>query len=336
MTPVFGALAAAGVGLVFWWLFGSRRPVPVEGDPAPGSDASSDSLELAVVEGAAGLPARAATGAQRRGLDYREVASAVAEKVTAPAMSTNRRDAIQVRLSAAGTGMKPHEFLGLQLVCGLVAGLLAYARFGSLLALLPLAVVGYFLPRLWLRRLEKKRRVAIERQLADVITLLANALKAGHSTQQAIATVAEAGREPMGTELQRVVREMSLGLELEVALQHINARLQSKDFDMLVTAVIIHRRVGGNLAEVLGKISHTVRERVKIHGEVRVLTAQARASGYIVTGLPFAVGGLLTVISPDFERPLFETPLGWGMLAVGLIMVGVGYAIIRKISDIHL
>ena len=317
MLPLLGLAAAAGVGMVFWWLVGgSRRP-----------DQDVESL------GAVGPgPAKP----DRRPLEVRPVASALAARVVAPALRGKRGAEIQARLSAAGTGLKPHEFLGLQLLTATALGASGFVRFGNLLPAVGLGLAGYFTPRLWLRRLEKRRRLAIERQLADVITLLANALKAGHSTQQALAAVAESGREPMGTELQRAVREVQLGLELEVALRNVNARLKSQDFDMLVTAVIIHKRVGGNLADVLSKISHTVRERVKVHGEVRVLTAQARASGYIVTGLPFAVGGLLSLISPGFERPLFESPPGWAMVAVGLVMVSVGYAIIRKISDIAL
>jgi tight adherence protein B len=181
-----------------------------------------------------------------------------------------------------------------------------------------------------------KRRQAFEAVLGDTISLVSNSVKAGYSIQQAMASVAENGRPPLAEEIGRVVRESSLGIDTETALQHANERLASKDFDLLVTAILIHRSVGGNLSEVLDKIAETIRERVRVHGEVRVLTAQARASGYIITALPFAVGALLSVISPTFERPLFTNPIGWGMLAVGLVSISIGYAIIRKITDIHL
>jgi len=322
MLVLMAGIAAVGAAIVFWWA--------VAGAGADVLDEDSAELQPEALK-----PVAPSTD-PKRAVDARKLASGLAERLAAPALRGKRNVEVQTRLSAAGTGLKPHEFLGLQFLAAAVLGLLGFARFGNVLVAVGLGFVGYFLPRFWLRRLEKKRRMAIERQLADVINLLANALKAGHSTQQALATVAEAGREPMGSELQRVVREVQLGLELDVALRNVNERLKSKDFDMLVTAVIIHRRVGGNLADVLGKISHTVRERVKVHGEVRVLTAQARASGYIVTGLPFAVGAMLSLISPGFERPLFQSPLGWGMVTVGLIMVSVGYAIISKISDISL
>jgi tight adherence protein B len=316
MTELIGLLAALGAGLVFWWIVARR-----------------ESPEEAAIETTGEATATPETPVRR---DARTVLSAVAQMLAKPAMRGKRSAELQARLSALGTGLKPHEFWVLQVLAAAFLAFLSFARFGNVLAGIPAGFVGYFIPLVWLRRRETKRRRAIEGQLADVINLLANALKAGHSTQQALATVAEAGREPLGSELRRVIRELQLGLELDVALQNVNKRLQSQDFDMVVTAVIIHRRVGGNLANVLDKISHTVRERVKIHGEVRVLTAQARASGYIVTGLPFAVAVLLTVVSPDFELPLFRTTLGWAMLVVGTISLSIGYAIIRKISDIKL
>src|SRR6202011_1216922 len=119
------------------------------------------------------------------------------------------------------------------------------------------------------------------------------------------------------------------------ALEHMNQRIQSEDFDLMVTAVQIHRVVGGNLAEILDTIAFTIRERIRIHGEIRTLTAQARASGYIITALPFGLTGVLTLISPSYITPMFKEPLGWAMLALALMMMGIGYAIIRKIASIE-
>ena len=115
----------------------------------------------------------------------------------------------------------------------------------------------------------------------------------------------------------------------------MNARIQSEDFDLMVTAVQIHRVVGGNLAEILDTIAFTIRERIRIQGEIRTLTAQARASGYIITALPFALTAILTLISPGYITPLFKEPLGWAMLALALVMMGIGYSIIRKIASIE-
>jgi tight adherence protein B len=128
---------------------------------------------------------------------------------------------------------------------------------------------------------------------------------------------------------------MNLGITVDDALEHMNARIQSEDFDLMVTAVQIHRVVGGNLAEILDTIAFTIRERIRIQGEIRTLTAQARASGYIITALPFALTGILTLISPSYILPLFKEPIGWAMLSLALIMMFIGYSIIRKISAIE-
>jgi tight adherence protein B len=232
--------------------------------------------------------------------------------------------------------MRAAEFVLIQVGAGILLGLVALLRFGSLPAVLVALVVGYFLPPLYLRRRKAQRRRAFEQVLGDTITLLSNSIKAGYSIQQSLSSIAENGRPPLAAEIGRVVRETGLGIELEVALEHANVRLASKDFELLVTAILIHRSVGGNLAEVLDQIADTIRERIKVAGEVRVLTAQARASGYIVTALPFAVGLVLSIISPNFEQPLFTSPLGWVLIAIGLVSISIGYAIIRKFTDIHL
>jgi tight adherence protein B len=307
-----GALAAVGVALVFWYFVTSGPAVdpfamPYE-EPAPQAAKPKRSL--------------------------RQALSAALSRGTKPLLRGQRGNKLQSKLEGAGLALKPHEFVVLQLVCVALLGAAAWWRFDSIFVAAAAGVGGYFLPSIWVRRKDLKRRRKIDSQLADMIAMLANGLRAGFSIQQAVASVADANREPISSEMRRVVRESALGIEMGVALQHLNERLQSKDFDMMVTAISIHRRVGGNLADVMDKIAEVIRERVRIAGEVRVLTAQARASGYIITALPFAVGGLLSLISPGYEGPLFQSPIGWGLIAAGMIMIGSGYAIIRKITDI--
>jgi tight adherence protein B len=256
--------------------------------------------------------------------------------VARPLLSASRGDKLQHELNRAGLTLKAQEFLTMQLGTGLLVGLLAYLRFGNVILGLVGIAVGFYLPNLYVRRRQRQRRNAFEQQLGDTIALISNGVKAGYSIQQALQGVVEGGRPPLSDEISRVVRETSLGIQLDTALEHVNDRIQSKSFDLMVTAILIHRTVGGNLAEVLDKINETIRQRVQVAGEVRVLTAQARASGYIITGLPFAVGAILSIISPSFERPLFTNPIGWGMIALGLVMIGIGYAIIRRITDIRL
>jgi tight adherence protein B len=253
-----------------------------------------------------------------------------------PLVSARRSDRLQHELNRAGLTLKAQEFVTMQLGVGLLVGLLAFLRFGNILIGIVGLAVGFYLPNLYVRRRQRQRHNAFEQQLGDTIALISNGVKAGYSIQQALQGVVEGGRPPLSDEISRVVRETSLGIQLDTALEHVNDRIQSKSFDLMVTAILIHRTVGGNLAEVLDKINETIRERVRIAGEVRVLTAQARASGYIITGLPFAVGAILSIISPTFEKPLFTNPIGWGMIALGGVMIGIGYAIIRRITDIRL
>jgi tight adherence protein B len=195
--------------------------------------------------------------------------------------------------------------------------------------------LSYFLPGLYVKHRQRKRSNALSAQLGDTILLLSNALKAGYSFAQAMATIAKSAPAPMCDEFTRAVREMNLGITVDDALEHMNQRMMSEDFDLLVTAVQIHRIVGGNLAEILDTIAFTIRERIRIQGEIRTLTAQARASGYIIIALPFALSGILTVISPSYIMPLFKEFLGWAMITLAMIMMFIGYSLIRKIAAIE-
>ncbi|MFN2464383.1 MAG: type II secretion system F family protein [Candidatus Dormibacteria bacterium] len=316
MEFLLAAVAAVGAGVLIWGL--APRPARVE-------DGESVAIERHD-EPRAAEPRRS----------MRQQLSGPINSLAQPVLRGGKGGQLQVELNRAGLTLKASEFVAIRFGAAAVTGILTFLRFGNFLLLLVGAVVGYALPAIYLKRRQAKRRAAFEGTLGDTVVLLSNGVKAGYSIQQALASVAEGGRPPLAEEITRVVREVSLGLDIEEALQHANVRLASKDFDLVITAILIHRTVGGNLAEVLDKIAETIRERVRVHGEVRVLTAQARASGYIITALPFAVAAILSLISPGFERPLFVQPIGWGMLTVGIISISIGYFIIRKITDIHI
>ena len=164
---------------------------------------------------------------------------------------------------------------------------------------------------------------------------LSHSINAGNTFAQAMATIAKSSSPPMADEFSRATREMNLGVSVDDALQHMVKRIESEDFDLMVTAVQIHRVVGGNLAEILDTIAFTIRERIRIQGEIRTLTAQARASGYIITGLPFALALLLTFISPSYITPLFHEWLGYVLIGMGLVSITIGYGIISKITNIQ-
>jgi tight adherence protein B len=210
------------------------------------------------------------------------------------------------------------------------------------IAMLVGAVVGFFLPRFYVKRRQGGRLNSFNKQLPDTITLLANALRAGSSFLQAIELVVRESRPPISTEFSRVIREVNLGLPFETALQNMVRRVESEDLDLMATAISIQYQVGGNLAEILDSIAYTIRERVRIKGEIRTLTAQQRISGYVVAFLPIGLTGILFVIAPNFMSPMFDAavniagiPTGVVLMAVGGTMMFIGFMIIRKIVDIE-
>jgi tight adherence protein B len=186
------------------------------------------------------------------------------------------------------------------------------------------AAVGFFLPRMWLGRRRAGRLNAFNKQLPDTITLIANALRAGSSFLQAIEMVVREAQPPITTEFGRVVREVNLGLAFDVALENMVRRVRSDDLELMATAITIQHQVGGNLAEILDSIAFTIRERVRIKGEIRALTAQQRLSGYVVAGMPIGISGLLFVIAPKFMDPMFENPPGIAGLPAGVIVLAIG------------
>lgn len=195
-------------------------------------------------------------------------------------------------------------------------------------------VLGYFLPRFWVGRRIGGRLSAFNKQLPDTITLLSNSLRAGSSFLQSIELVSRETPAPMGEEMLRVVREVNLGLSMEEALHNMVRRINSEDLDLMVTAISIQQSVGGNLAEILDTIAFTIRERVRIKGEVATLTAQGRYSGYLVAFLPIAIAFMINLISPAFMAPLFTNTIGQIMVAVGGVMMTIGFFAIQKITDI--
>ena len=196
------------------------------------------------------------------------------------------------------------------------------------------AILGYFVPRIWVGRRIGGRLNAFNKQLPDTITLLSNSLRAGSSFLQSIELVSRETPPPMGSEMGRVVREVNLGLGMEEALANMVRRIKSDDLDLMVTAIGVQQQVGGNLAEILDTIAFTIRERVRIKGEIRTLTAQGRYSGYLVAFLPIGIMITLNFINPDFMQPLFTELIGQALLVLGAIMMAIGFFAIRKITDI--
>jgi tight adherence protein B len=212
----------------------------------------------------------------------------------------------------------------------------------SPIALLVAGFIGFMLPRFWLGRRKSGRLNAFNKSLPDTITLLANALRAGSSFLQAIELVVRESRPPISTEFGRVIREVNLGLPFEQALENMVRRVRSDDLELMATAISIQHTVGGNLAEILDSIAYTIRERVRIKGEIKTLTAQQRLSGYVVGFLPIGLAGFLFIAAPNFMEPMFANPpavlglpAGVVILIFGGFMMFLGFMFIRKIVDIE-
>jgi tight adherence protein B len=251
-------------------------------------------------------------------------------------------------LARADLKIKPSEYLAIwgASIVGVPFVMLILSvvipTLGNPLFLLVGALVGFYLPRFWLKRRKGGRLNAFNKQLPDTITLIANALRAGSSFLQAIELVVRESRPPISTEFGRVIREVNLGLPFEQALENMVRRVRSDDLELMATAITIQHQVGGNLAEILDSIAFTIRERVRIKGEINTLTAQQRMSGYVVGFLPIGLASFLFIAAPQFMEPMFANPpgvlglpAGIVILILGGIMMFIGFMIIRRIVDIE-
>jgi tight adherence protein B len=251
-------------------------------------------------------------------------------------------------LARADLRLKPSEYL--MIWAGVTIGVpvimlmlsVAFPTLGNPIFLLVGLLVGFMAPRFWLNRRKSGRIKSFNKQLPDTITLIANALRAGSSFLQAIELVVRETPPPMSTEFGRVIREVNLGLSFDVALENMVRRVRSDDLELMATAISIQHTVGGNLAEILDSIAFTIRERVRIKGEIATLTAQQRMSGYVVGFLPIGLAIFLFIIAPSFMAPLFMNPPGFMGLPLGVLILFlggfsmfIGFMLIRKIVDIE-
>lgn len=260
---------------------------------------------------------------------------AVAKTVERAVANRGFAQQIATDLARANLKLTVSEYLmisaGVAILTTIAAGLISR----SVLVGLLFGVASVYLPRWYVKSREGKRLAAFDAQLADTIGIMANSLRTGYSLLQAMELVARETPPPMGEEFGRVVREVGLGLTPERALDNLVRRINSEDLDLMVTAIKVQHEVGGNLARVLDTIGNTIRERVRIRGEIRVLTAQQMLSGYIISGLPIALAGVLLLLNPSYVLRLF-TP-GWYIIMpiCGGLGIVLGFIIIRRIVAIE-
>jgi tight adherence protein B len=244
-------------------------------------------------------------------------------------------------LSRADIRMTVGEFMLLRLgtaTLGAIVGFVLARGFSEpamgMLVGLGVGVVGWMAPHWYVSTVAKKRARKFNDQLGDTIGLMSNSLRAGYSLLQTMELASKETPEPMCIEFRRVVREVGLGISPQEAMQHMLERVPSEDLDLLVTAINIQHEVGGNLAQILDVMGETIRERVRIKGEIQVLTSQGRISGYIITALPVGVAALLFVINPEYIGELLVWP--WICLPIlGVILMGMGFVAMQKIVEIE-
>lgn len=251
------------------------------------------------------------------------------------------------RLAKADLKLRVSEYIVLVILATVGGAALGYylPRDNSIFVAIFGALIGSQVPKWYVKHAATKRMRTFDNQLSDTLSLWVNALRTGYSVLQGMEAIATELPPPVSVEFERVVQEVRLGLSVEAALDNMYRRVPSEDLDLTITAVNIQREVGGNLAEVLESISYTIRERVRIKGEIRTLTAQGRISGTIISLLPVVLGGLLFLINPDYVSQLWAKeapfilpdilPCGWILMGIGVLMIFFGWMAIRKIVDIE-
>jgi tight adherence protein B len=250
-------------------------------------------------------------------------------------------ESIQRNLSRADLKINVAEYLAIHIMLALGLAVVGWILGGLLLAVI-FGVVALFIPRMYVKFLQGKRLRTFDGQLGDMLNLMVNGLRAGYSSMQAQESVSRELPAPISVEFHRVVQEIQLGLPQEAALANLLRRVPSPDLDFVVTAINVQREVGGNLAEILDNISYTIRERVRIKGEIQTLTAQGQITAWVISLLPIGLALFLFIVNRTYMLTFFGPPIvlgipicGIAMLVTALIMIVAGFLIVQKIVDIE-
>ncbi len=238
-------------------------------------------------------------------------------------------------LGRAGLNITPAEYLLIRIGATALGALVGLFRFGLSVGPIILGAVGFVVPPLVVRYLQRRRRDLFNEQLAGMLQLLSNSLKTGYAIDRALETVAAKSPPPVSTEFERVTTEITLGTSVEDALSSLLLRIDSPDLEFIVTAILLHVRVGGNLAEVLDNISDTLRDRLQTKRDMAVLTAQSRASATIITGLPILLALGLYVFVPGYFAPMTSTVVGYVLLGIAGFLILIGNLLITRMTALE-
>jgi tight adherence protein B len=248
---------------------------------------------------------------------------------------SERISAIQVMLAQGDTNMRAGNFLALCAIISAVAGLAAFIWSGKSPVAWAAMLVGFLLPYSYASYRRNKRFEKFEELFPEAIDTLARAVRAGHAFTTAIEMIASEVAEPVCGEFRKLYEEQKFGMPVRDALINLTERVPLVDVKFFVTAVMLQRETGGNLAEILDNLSYVIRERFKIQRQVRVYTAQGRLTMALLMGMPPVIVTVMLLVEPAFIRPLFSDPIGHTLLVAGITLQTIGYFVIRKIIKIQ-
>ena len=310
------ALGAISLALLVEWLGERRKQQDVLGQLRK----FEKGLTSAGAEGA---------GILRRAVQESEVMMALAARV--PTLAD-----LQITMQQAAVNMTTGSFLLLTVGLSAGLGLASLLLLRNWIVSIILVALGAWAPYLWLKRRRNRRMYAFEEGLPDAIDLLGRAIRAGHPLSSGLKMVADETQEPIAGEFQRTFEEHRFGVPFDDAIQDLADRVDIVDVRILVTAILIQREVGGNLAEVLDNLASVIRARFTIRRQLRVYTAQGRMSGYVLAALPIVVGGIIYLLNPEYGSLMFTEPMGRFFLGLAATMQIIGYLWIRKIINIDI
>ncbi|MEN6462251.1 MAG: type II secretion system F family protein [Syntrophomonas sp.] len=245
-------------------------------------------------------------------------------------------DNLQIELTRAGIPLKGEEYITISLILIITIPLILWFLSNNIWLVVTALLMGVFVPKYYIAYKKETRIQKFNLQLGDALGIMANALRAGFGFQQAMDSVRTELPPPISTEFTWTLREMNLGFGQEEALLNMSKRVNSDNLDMVITGILIQRQIGGNLAEILDNISETIRQRTRIKGEIKVLTAQGRMSGIVIGLLPVLLLAFMLIANPDYINIMFTDPRGLCLLAAGAIMMIIGIVLIKKIVNIDI
>ena len=239
-------------------------------------------------------------------------------------------DRILLMLMRAGVKLRPSEYVAISTGAALILAILAGITLKNVVAELLGIMIGLIGPYLYVKNLQTRRLTTFNRQLPDALSLMGSAIRSGYSFSRAMQMVSDEMPAPISEEFKRVLNETNVGLPTDVALTRMESRIPSYDLELVVTAVIIQQQIGGNLAEIIDNIASTIRDRVRVEGELAALTAEGRISGVVLVAMPFFMALVISILNPKYLSTLIREPTGIMLVCGGLFLQVLGALVIKR------